>query len=61
MHKYINCGGFGKVYLIVEKKTGEIYAAKVSHDEIKGFDDIEYMNFLSEVTIIANLAKNFYL
>lgn len=51
----IGYGGFGKVYKTLLKKTGKIYAAKISKERIEDPENEEILNISREVNIISKL------
>ena len=55
LQKKIGEGSFGKVYLIKEKSTGNIYAAKISNQRINQNSKETIINLSREVNIIARL------
>lgn len=55
VQKQIGEGSFGKVFIVKEKKTGKLYAAKISFEKINESSEDTILNLSREVNIIAKL------
>ena len=55
MQNKIGEGAFGKVYQVKNKKTGQIFAAKISIDKIEDISEDSLIDLYREVNIISNL------
>ena len=55
LQELIGQGSFGKVYKVKNRKTGEIFAAKVSINKFNDYSSDIFMNLANEVNIISKL------
>lgn len=57
-NKFIGEGSFGIVYQILEKKTNDSFAAKISKNSLDCIDDEELISHFREVAIISKLSHS---
>ena len=55
LQRQIGEGSYGKVYLVKEKKTGNVFAAKKLKDELYNINNESILDLKREVNIISKL------